>query len=92
MIARLRSTIIAAALFVVAFIRNQLDRLPVSIDRTVSSLDRVSAKLARAEAQQFAAADREVALQNASYDREDAFRAAADRAGRVRARVKALVA
>ena len=100
MIARIRSTLIAALLFVAAFLRNYRDRIvtfvvsriPVSIDRTIGGLEAIVAKLNRAEAQQLYIVSREAAIQEASYDREDAASAAADRAARVRARVQALVA
>jgi hypothetical protein len=100
MIARIRSTVLAALLFAVAFLRNYRDRIvafvvsrvPVSIDRTIAGLEAISAKLTRAEVQQMAIVDREAAIQEASYNREDAATAAAARAARVRSRVEALVA
>lgn len=100
MFTRIRSTVLAALLFAAAFLRNYraaitafiVDRVPVSIDRTIGGLESIVAKLNRAEAQQLARVQREAAIQEASYDREDAAVAAADRAARVRERVQALVA
>lgn len=90
--ARIAALALAFASLIVGRVIGFLDTLPVSIDRTIGGLEKVVAKLDRAEAQQLAVADFEVSLQEASYDREDAAMTAAQRAARVRDRVKALLA
>ncbi|EQB10402.1 hypothetical protein [Novosphingobium lindaniclasticum] len=96
MIARFRAlaltTLIAITASLIALRDRLTEHLPVSIDRTVGGLDTIIAKLERAERQQRAIADAEVQVQEASYDREDAALVAAERAGRIRERVKALLA
>jgi hypothetical protein len=68
------------------------ERVPVNIDSTTASLSRTAEKLDRAVRQQTLIMQREAAVQEASYDREDAAIAAASRAERVRNRISALLA
>jgi hypothetical protein len=93
--ARLRTLALTATLATMDFLADVrdriLDRIPVSFDRTIDKLASVADALERLEFQQNERAKRELAIQNASYAREDAAIAKGNDAQAIRKRIDALL-